>query len=62
LEGSCHGCPSSQLTLKHTIEQAIYSVAPDVAGIEVEGVADPKGSASGFVPLSQLTVTAPAAN
>jgi Fe-S cluster biogenesis protein NfuA len=37
LVGSCHGCPSSALTLKSTIEDAILARAPDVAGIEVEG-------------------------
>jgi Fe-S cluster biogenesis protein NfuA len=35
--GSCDGCPSSGLTLKTAIEDAIYEKAPDVAGIEVEG-------------------------
>lgn len=38
LQGSCHGCPSSQATLQSTIEKAIYEAAPDVAGIDVEGV------------------------
>ena len=38
LEGHCHGCPSSTATLRSTIEKAIYEAAPDVAGIEVEGV------------------------
>ena len=38
LSGSCHGCPSSAQTLKSTIEEAIIASAPDVAGIEVEGV------------------------
>jgi len=37
LQGSCHGCPSSALTLKQTIEEAIHEAAPDVAAIEVEG-------------------------
>lgn len=37
LEGSCHGCPSSALTLKSTIEEAIYEKAPDATAIEVEG-------------------------
>ncbi len=37
LEGSCHGCPSSALTLKSTIEEAIYEKAPDITAIEVEG-------------------------
>jgi len=37
LQGSCHGCPSSAMTLKQTIEEAIHDSAPDVAAIEVEG-------------------------
>ena len=37
LQGSCHGCPSSAMTLKTTIEEAIMEMAPDAAGIEVEG-------------------------
>ncbi len=37
MEGSCHGCPSSALTLKLAIEQAIREAAPDVLAIEVEG-------------------------
>lgn len=39
MDGSCQGCPSSEATLKHTIEQAVYQAAPDVSGIEVEGLA-----------------------
>jgi len=40
MQGSCHGCPSSALTLKNAIEEAIYASAPDVAAIEVEGVVE----------------------
>lgn len=40
LEGSCHGCPSSRITLQTTIEGAIYEAAPDVAAIEVEGLVE----------------------
>lgn len=40
LEGSCHGCPSSTLTVKLAIESAIEAAAPEIAGIEVEGVAE----------------------
>ncbi len=40
LNGSCHGCPSSTITLKNLIEEAIYKAAPDLESIEVEGVAD----------------------
>jgi Fe-S cluster biogenesis protein NfuA len=37
LEGNCHGCSSSLLTLKSTIEKAIYAAAPDVTSLDVEG-------------------------
>ena len=36
LQGSCHGCPSSAMTLKLAIEQAIQEAAPDVTAIVVE--------------------------
>jgi len=53
--GSCHGCPSSAVTLKLAIEEAIYQAAPDVVAIEAEG-ADPSapGPGSGFVPVDLL--------
>jgi len=41
LQGSCHSCPSSTVTLKQAIEEAIYSAAPDLDGLQVEGVVDP---------------------
>ena len=41
LQGSCHGCPSSAMTLKLTIEEAISKAAPDLDGLEVEGVSEP---------------------
>jgi Fe-S cluster biogenesis protein NfuA/nitrite reductase/ring-hydroxylating ferredoxin subunit len=40
LEGSCHGCPSSAMTMRLAVEKAILEAAPDVASIEVEGVAE----------------------
>ena len=40
MQGNCHGCPSSALTLKNAIEEAIYAAAPDVVAIDVEGVVD----------------------
>ena len=44
MQGSCHGCPSSAMTLKNAIEEAIYAAVPDVTAIEVEGIVDPTGS------------------
>ncbi|MEP6787654.1 MAG: NifU family protein [Acidobacteriota bacterium] len=49
LKGSCNGCPSSALTLKHTIEEAIYAAAPDVTAIEVEGAEN--AESNGFVQI-----------
>lgn len=46
LQGSCQGCPASALTLHHRIEEAIFEAAPDVAGIEVEGLNVPTAGAS----------------
>jgi Fe-S cluster biogenesis protein NfuA len=52
LEGSCHGCPSSALTLRQTIEEQVYAAAPDVSAIEVEGLVEqPARLPQGFIPL-----------
>ncbi len=40
LEGSCNGCSASTATLKQTIEEAIYRAAPDLDGLDVEGVVE----------------------
>jgi len=40
LQGSCDGCPSSSMTLKLAIEEAVQKAAPDLEGIEAEGVAE----------------------
>jgi Fe-S cluster biogenesis protein NfuA len=45
LEGSCHGCPSSTITLKRLIEEALNKIAPDLEGLEVDGVAGTAGVA-----------------
>jgi Fe-S cluster biogenesis protein NfuA/nitrite reductase/ring-hydroxylating ferredoxin subunit len=42
LEGSCDGCPSSTVTLKLAIEEAIMKAAPDLERIEAEGVSEPQ--------------------
>ncbi len=48
LEGSCKSCPSSSVTLKLAIEEAIYEACPDVTTIEAEGVVE-QPSPIGFV-------------
>jgi len=42
MQGSCDGCPSSAMTLKLAIEEAVLKAAPDLEGIEAEGVAEPE--------------------
>jgi Fe-S cluster biogenesis protein NfuA/nitrite reductase/ring-hydroxylating ferredoxin subunit len=42
LEGSCHGCPSSLVTVRSAIEGAVMDAAPDLAGVEVAGVTEPE--------------------
>jgi Fe-S cluster biogenesis protein NfuA/nitrite reductase/ring-hydroxylating ferredoxin subunit len=40
LEGSCSGCPSSTMTMKLAIEDAIHKVAPEVEEIVADGVVE----------------------
>jgi Fe-S cluster biogenesis protein NfuA/nitrite reductase/ring-hydroxylating ferredoxin subunit len=49
LEGSCNGCPSSTMTLKLAIEEAIQKTAPDLEGIEAEGVTEEPKPTTTFV-------------
>jgi Fe-S cluster biogenesis protein NfuA/nitrite reductase/ring-hydroxylating ferredoxin subunit len=43
LEGSCHGCPSSTVTVRLAIQGAIEEAAPEVSDVLVEGVTEPAG-------------------
>ena len=40
LDGSCHSCPSSAVTMQQTIEEAILGKAPEVTAVEVEGLVE----------------------
>jgi Fe-S cluster biogenesis protein NfuA len=57
LAGSCRSCPSSTMTLKLAIEQAIYEAAPDVTEIITGGqiVQEEPAPANGLVQLSGLS-------
>jgi Fe-S cluster biogenesis protein NfuA len=50
LEGNCHGCPSSRVTLKSSIEEALYAAAPDITALEVDGAVDRAAIPPSFVP------------
>jgi Fe-S cluster biogenesis protein NfuA/nitrite reductase/ring-hydroxylating ferredoxin subunit len=41
LEGSCHGCPSSTVTVQLAIEGAVLDAAPEVSAVIVEGMTEP---------------------
>jgi Fe-S cluster biogenesis protein NfuA/nitrite reductase/ring-hydroxylating ferredoxin subunit len=41
LAGSCHGCPSSTMTLKLAIENAIRKAAPEIEEVIAEGQPEP---------------------
>jgi Fe-S cluster biogenesis protein NfuA/nitrite reductase/ring-hydroxylating ferredoxin subunit len=49
MQGSCSGCPSSTVTLRLAIEEAIQKSAPDLERIEAEGVAEEPKQAPTFV-------------
>jgi Fe-S cluster biogenesis protein NfuA len=59
LEGSCNGCPSSAATLEHALREAIEAAAPDLLGLEVEGVVgleenEPAGPPGLSLPMVQV--------
>jgi Fe-S cluster biogenesis protein NfuA/nitrite reductase/ring-hydroxylating ferredoxin subunit len=43
LEGSCHGCPSSTVTVRLAITSAVQDAAPEVSEVVVEGMTEPPG-------------------
>ncbi|MGH7525673.1 MAG: NifU family protein [Gemmatimonadales bacterium] len=47
LQGTCHGCSASAATLELAIKQALEEEAPDLSGIEVEGVVEPARATHG---------------
>jgi Fe-S cluster biogenesis protein NfuA/nitrite reductase/ring-hydroxylating ferredoxin subunit len=48
LQGSCNGCSASRATLELAIKQALDEHAPDLAGLEVEGVTEPAAPPGGL--------------
>jgi Fe-S cluster biogenesis protein NfuA/nitrite reductase/ring-hydroxylating ferredoxin subunit len=56
LSGSCHGCQSSNVTLKYAVEEALYAHAPDVTHLQVDGVVGEatQPANGGFIPLTSV--------
>jgi Fe-S cluster biogenesis protein NfuA/nitrite reductase/ring-hydroxylating ferredoxin subunit len=51
LRGSCSECAASTVTLELAIKQALEQAAPDLEGLEVEGVGVPAATAGPTLPL-----------
>ena len=51
LHGTCGSCPSSSLTLKNAVEEALYEAAPDILEIIAENAETENSSASKLVVL-----------
>jgi Fe-S cluster biogenesis protein NfuA len=58
LLGSCDGCPSSSITLKMAVEDAIHEGAPEVAHIIVDGWVEPEPPAEPVVPPTPVQLRA----
>ena len=55
LLGTCQGCPSSSVTLKYAVEDAIEAAAPEVAAIEVVE-AERAAASPAVIPVDALLV------
>lgn len=51
LHGTCGSCPSSSLTLKNAVEDALFDAAPDIVEIVAENAAAEKHANSNLVVL-----------
>jgi Fe-S cluster biogenesis protein NfuA/nitrite reductase/ring-hydroxylating ferredoxin subunit len=55
LLGTCQGCPSSSVTLKYAVEEAIQNAAPEVTAIDVVE-AEKQPGAPALIPVDSLLV------
>jgi Fe-S cluster biogenesis protein NfuA/nitrite reductase/ring-hydroxylating ferredoxin subunit len=60
LEGSCKSCRASSSTLELAVRQALEAAAPDLLGMDVEGVVEDEDEGIGGMPLPLIKVTPPA--
>jgi Fe-S cluster biogenesis protein NfuA len=57
LEGSCHGCPSSTVTVRLAIEGAVMEAAPEVTEVIVDGMARAPGSGPALLQIGARPAT-----
>lgn len=60
LEGSCHGCPSSTITVQLAITGAVQEAAPEVSEVVVEGVTTPPPAGPALLQIGRRPDEAPA--
>ena len=58
LLGSCDGCPSSAVTLRTAVEDAIHEGAPEIAHIIVDGWVEPEAPPPPEVPRTPVELRA----
>ncbi|HKT60331.1 MAG TPA: NifU family protein [Gemmatimonadales bacterium] len=58
LEGSCHGCPSSAVTLRQAVEEAVRKAAPELTAVVQDGAGEDELPAVSQPALVQLTARA----
>jgi Fe-S cluster biogenesis protein NfuA/nitrite reductase/ring-hydroxylating ferredoxin subunit len=54
LEGNCEGCPSSRVTVRSAIEDAVRKAAPELAGLDVQGVVEDESPAANLLQIGGL--------
>jgi Fe-S cluster biogenesis protein NfuA/nitrite reductase/ring-hydroxylating ferredoxin subunit len=57
LEGSCKTCSASSSTLELAVRQSLEELAPDLVGMDVEGMPDPEEEALSGIPLPMAAQT-----
>jgi Fe-S cluster biogenesis protein NfuA/nitrite reductase/ring-hydroxylating ferredoxin subunit len=60
LQGSCKSCRASSSTLELAVRQALEELAPDLEGMDVEGVVDEAPEALPGIPLPMIVNGGPA--
>lgn len=53
LTGNCHGCPSSQVTVRQAVERAVLAAAPEIGEVLVDGMV-PEPGPPGDGPLLRI--------
>lgn len=59
LQGSCSGCPSSAMTLKLAIEEAIHRAAPEIEEVRAEGEQPATPASGGLLQIQNAMPAAP---